>query len=224
LAPRIKLFVPPRESMEKTPGPWFANGSTSGAIVAPCPAFRHQSSTRGARCIGLRPRFGDVLAAGTESRRSWLAGESSSNGGPRASARQLGTCEFLLRVTLRTKETFGLRGWQWRQWGKRPTGASFLGALSSTWRSPAAGLPILLLSIPYSSGLTLPHAVTERLKLSAACVSITRKWRLDRRKHPRTITISSITHGGPATTTTTAPATCASAMLCRGRGYDRVER
>jgi hypothetical protein len=142
--------------MEKTPGPWFANGSTSGAIVAPCPAFRHQSSTRGARCIGLRPRFGDVLAAGTESRRSWLAGESSSNGGPRASARQLGTCEFLLRVTLRTKETFGLRGWQWRQWGKRPTGASFLGALSSTWRSPAAGLPILLLSIPYSSGLTLP--------------------------------------------------------------------
>ncbi len=127
--------------------------------MAPRPAFRHQSSTQSstlsARCIGLRPRFSDVLAAGTESRRCWLAGQSSSNGGPTASACQLGTCEFPLRVTLRTKEMFGLQGWQWRPWRKGDTCASFLGALSSGWRSAAAGLLLLILLIPYGSGLLL---------------------------------------------------------------------
>jgi hypothetical protein len=93
---------------------------------------------------------------------------------------------FLLRVTLPTKETFGLQGRQWRRWRKGVTCASFFDALSSVWRSAAAGLLLLLLLIPYDAGL-LPLGGSARSSCGMQCCSRSKVChcrRVDRISHP----------------------------------------
>lgn len=63
--------------------------------------------------------------------------------------------EFHFRATLPTEGTFSLTDWGNRQRRKGGPRASFLAALLSTWRSAAAELLVLLLLIPYGSGLLL---------------------------------------------------------------------
>lgn len=77
-------------------------------------------------------------------------------------------CEFLLRATLPTKETFSLKRRQWRRRGKGVPWASFLATLLSIWRSAAAGLLLLFLLIPYGAGLLL-LAGNERSSCGMPC-------------------------------------------------------
>ena len=62
---------------------------------------------------------------------------------------------FFLVLHFPQEGTFGLKGWRWQQRGKGVSRVSSLATPLSTWRSAPAGLLVLLLLIPYVSGLLL---------------------------------------------------------------------
>jgi len=126
---------------------------------------------------------------------------------------------FLLRVTLPTKETFGLQGRQWRRWRKGVTCASFFGALSSTWRSAAAGLLLLLLLISYGAGL-LPLAGSARSSCGMQCCKrpkVCHCRRVDKIPHPGGPgwTVSSKCPGGCGQVATVSATAAASLVVAR---------